>query len=210
MAHLLHIDTSPRGDRSRSRRFTREFTEAWKQTHPADTVTYRDIGRNPIPHLEASWIAAAYTPPAQHTPELQAALRISDQLVDEMLAADLYVLGVPMYNFSIPSVLKAYIDNIVRIGRTFNFKPEQPEYPYEPLVLGKKMVIIVARGASGYGPGERFESFNFQDPYLSTIFGFIGITDITFVPVENDEMEGEGLATSMAAAQARIAQLVRP
>lgn len=208
MAHLLHIDSSPRDERSRSRKFTREFVEAWKQMNPGDTVTYRDIGRNPVPNLDEPWIAAAYTPPEQRTPDLQAAIHFSDQLVDELLAADVYVIGVPMYNFSIPSMLKAYIDQIVRIGRTFEFAPENVENPYKPLVLGKKMFIITARGSSGYGAGERYETLNYQDPYLSTIFGFIGITDITFVHVENDESGGTGLAESIANARTQIAQLV--
>lgn len=208
MAHLLHIDSSPRGERSRSRRMTRELVERWKQAHPGDTVTYRDIGHNPIPHIDELWIAAAYTPPAQRTPDLWNAIRFSDQLVDELLAADIYVLGVPMYNYSIPSTLKAYIDQIVRIGRTFEFVPENPENPYKPLVLGKTMFIITARGSSGYGTGERYETLNYQDPYLRTVFELIGITDITFIPVENDEIGGTGLERSITAARTKIAQLV--
>lgn len=208
MAHLLHIDSSPRDERSRSRKFSREFVEAWKQAHPTDSVTYRDIGRNPIPHLTETGIAAAYTPSEQRTPELWEALRISDQLVDELLAADIYVIGVPMYNYSIPSVLKAYIDQIVRIGRTFNFVPEQSENPYKPLVLGKKMFVITARGTSGYGLGERYETLNYQDPYLRAIFGLIGITDIDFIHVENEESGGAGLTESIANARTKIAQLV--
>ena len=208
MAHLLHIDSSPRGERSRSRRFTREFVEAWKQLHPNDTVTYRDIGRNPVPHVDELWIAAGYTPPEQRTPELWQAISFSDRLVDELLAADIYVIGVPMYNYSVPSGFKAYIDQIVRIGRTFEFVPENPVNPYKPLVLSRKMFIITARGSSGYGVGEQYEDFNYQDPYLKAIFGLIGITDITFIPVENDELGGTSLAESIASARTQIAQLV--
>jgi FMN-dependent NADH-azoreductase len=208
MARLLHIDSSPRGDRSHSRKLTKEFVEAWKQAHPADIFTYRDVGRDPIPHVDEPWIAAAYTPPEQRTPELQEAIRISDRLIDEFLAADIYIIGVPMYNFSVPSTFKAYIDQIVRPGRTFAVQPEDPTNPYKPLVLGKKMFIITARGASGYQPGECHEKLNYQDPYLKTIFGFIGITDIAFVPVENDEIGGTSLAQSIAAAQTQMAQLV--
>ena len=138
MTHLLHIDSSPRGERSHSRRLSREFVEAWKQAHSINTVTYRDIGRNPVPHVNEQWIAAAYTPPEQRTPEQWNAITKSDRLVDEFLAANLYVIGVPMYNFSISSAFKAYIDQIVRIGRTFDFKPENSTNPYKPLVLGKK------------------------------------------------------------------------
>lgn len=208
MAHLLHIDASPRGERSHSRKLTREFVEGWKQAHPADVVTYRDVGRSWIPHVDELWIAAAYTPLDQRTFQMWEAIEISDQLVDEFLAADLYVIGVPMYNFSIPSSLKAYIDQIVRIGRTFAFSPENAANPYKPLVLGKKMFIIAARGGSGFGTGGEYEALNYQTPYLAIIFGFIGITDITFIDVENDEYGGQKLADAIATAQSKITQLI--
>lgn len=208
MAHLLHLDSSPRGERSHSRKLTKEFVEMWKQTHPADLITYRDVGRYPVPHVDESWIAAAYTPPEKRTPQLQEALRISDQLVDEFLAADLYVIGLPMYNFSIPSAFKAYIDQIVRIGRTFMFSPEDAANPYKPLVVGKKMFIIATRGGSGFGVGGQYEKLNYQTSYLETVFGFLGITDITVIEVENDEQGGQIFADSMKVARDQIAQLV--
>ncbi|MUG98709.1 FMN-dependent NADH-azoreductase [Scytonema sp. UIC 10036] len=207
MAHLLHIDSSPRGERSHSRRMTREFVEQWKQVHPNDTVTYRDIGHNPVPYVDESWIAAAFTPPEQRTPELWEAIRISDQLVDEFLAADIYIVGVPMYNFSVPGTFKSYIDQIVRVGRTVAFEPNDSSNVFKPLVLGKKMFIIEARGDSGFHPGGRYESMNHHDPYLVTVFGFMGITDITFVHVENDEYGGQKLAESIAKARTKIAEL---
>ncbi|NJO95787.1 MAG: FMN-dependent NADH-azoreductase [Pleurocapsa sp. CRU_1_2] len=208
MAHLLHIDSSPRGDRSHSRRLTKEFVETWQHTNLNDTVTYRDVGRHPVPHVDEPWIAAAYTPAEQRTFELQEAIKISDRLVDEFLTADIYVIGVPMYNFSVPSTLKAYIDQIVRIGRTFEIKPENPDNPYEPLVFGKKMFVISARGGSGFGVGGQYEKMNHQTPYLATIFGFIGITDITFIDVENDEIGGQKLVDAIALARHQIAQLI--
>lgn len=207
MAHLLHIDASPRGERSHSRRLTREFVEQWKLAHPNDTVTYRDIGRHPVPHVDESWIAAAFTPPEKHTPELRQAIYISDQLVDEFLAADIYVIGVPMYNFSIPSTFKAYIDQIVRVGRTVAFEPNDSANVFKPLVLGKKVFIVEARGDSGFQPGGRYEKMNHHDPYLVTVFEFMGITDITFVHVENDEYGGQKLAESIAKARTKIADL---
>jgi FMN-dependent NADH-azoreductase len=207
MAHLLHIDASPRGERSHSRRITREFVEQWKQAHPSDTVTYRDIGRNPIPHVDEPWIAAAFSSPEQHTPELREAIRLSDQLVEEFLTADVYVIGVPMYNFSVPSVFKAYIDQIVRVGRTVAFEPDDSANVFKPLVLGKRMFVIEARGDSGFQAGGRYEKMNYHDPYLVTVFGFMGITDITFVHVENDEYGGTKLAESIANARTKINQL---
>ncbi|MDL5056025.1 FMN-dependent NADH-azoreductase [Geitlerinema calcuttense] len=208
MAHLLQIDASPRGERSHSRRMTREFVEQWQQHHPNDTIAYRDVGRNPIPHLDEDWIAAAFSPPEQHTPQLQKALRLSDQLVDEFLAADIYVIGVPMYNFSVPSGFKAYIDQIVRIGRTVNIESSDAGKVYKPLVLGKKMYIIEALGDSGLQPGGRYETMNHLDPYLITVFGFMGITDITFIHVENDEYGENTLAESIANARQKITELV--
>lgn len=207
MSHLLHIDASPRGERSHSRRMTQEFVKQWQQFHPNDTITYRDIGHNPIPHVDEAWIAAAFSPPEQHTPELRAAIELSDQLVDEFLAADIYVIGVPMYNFSVPSGFKAYIDQIVRIGRTVAFEPQDGANVFKPLVLGKKMFIVETRGDSGFQPGGRYAEMNHHDPYLRTVFGFLGITDITFVHVENDEYGGHKLADSIAQARTRIAEL---
>jgi FMN-dependent NADH-azoreductase len=207
MAHLLHIDASPRGERSHSRRMTREFIEQWKQAHPGDTVTYRDIGRNPVPHVDEPWIAAAFTQPEQRTPEMWKAIRISDQLVDEFLAADIYVMGVPMYNFSVPSTFKAYIDQIVRVGRTWLFEPEDPEMPYKTLVHNKKMFVVTARGDGGYDSGGRNEKWNHQDPYIKTAFAFMGITDLTFIHVENDEFGGKRLADSISNAKVKITEL---
>lgn len=207
MANLLHLDASPRNQRSHSRKLSGEFVEAWKHSYPNDIVTYRDVGQNPVPHVDEAWIAAAYTPPEQLTPELQEAIRISDYLVDEFLAADIYVIGVPMYNLSIPSTLKAYIDQIVRIGRTFALVSENPTNPYQPLVLGKKMFIIATRGGSGFGVGGRYEQMNFQTTYLAAIFGFLGITDITFVEMENDELGGQKLTEALKNARTQIAQL---
>jgi FMN-dependent NADH-azoreductase len=208
MANILHIDASPRGERSHSRRMTREFVEQWKQQHPNDTITYRDIVRNPPPHVDEPWIAAAFSPPEQHTPELQEALRSSDRLIDEFLAADIYVIGIPMYNFTVPSAFKAYIDQIVRVGRTWLFAPEDLEMPYKPLVHNKKMFVMTASGDGGYDAGGRNEKWNHQDPYLKTVFAFMGITDLSFIHVENDEFGGQRLGDSIARARTKISELV--
>ncbi|KAB8331581.1 FMN-dependent NADH-azoreductase [Scytonema tolypothrichoides VB-61278] len=208
MTRLLHIDASPRGERSHSRKLTKEFVEAWKQAHPTDIVISRDVGRNPVPHVDEPWIAAAFTPPSKRTQHMWTAIQMSDQLIDEFLAADIYVIGIPMYNFSVPSGFKAYIDQIVRVGRTFVFEPEDKDAPYKGLVHSKKMFIITARGASGYGSGGSFEAYNHQDPYLKTVFGFLGISDITFIHAENDEFGGERLAESIAEARAKITELI--
>lgn len=199
MTHILHIDASPRAERSVSRTLSHEFVSAWKAVHPDVTVTYRDLGHQPVPHVDEPWIAAAFSSPDQHTPELTEAIRLSNELIDEFLAADYYILGVPMYNFSVPSVFKAYIDQIVRIGRTFTVDSTG----YAGLVKDRKMVIITAQGGS-YRPGTPLDNLNFHEPYLRTIFGFIGITDINVIYADGLAMGDEAREKSVAQAQAAI------
>ncbi len=207
MAQVLHIDASPRSDRSHTRRLTREFIDAWLETRPTDTVVYRDVGHHPPPHVDEAWIAAAFTPPDKLTQQMRETLKTSDDLVDELLAADIFVIGLPMYNFSVPSVFKAYIDQIIRIRRTFAFDPEDKFQPYKPLVHGKRIFVIVATGDSGYESGGRLAHLNHLDPYLRVLFGFIGVTDVTFVYIGNDEFGGERLSQSVLQARARISEL---
>lgn len=148
MAHILHIDSSPRGDRSISRLLAKTFINTWKEHYPSDRVTYRDVGHQPAPHVDEAWIAASFTPPEYLTPEMAVNVRESDILIDELIAADYYVIGVPMYNLSIPSMLKAYLDRVVRVNRTF----ASGEQGYEGLLKNKRMAIVSARGGS-YAPG---------------------------------------------------------
>jgi FMN-dependent NADH-azoreductase len=187
---ILHIDSSPRGERSHSRALTAAFVDELKQSRSDVSVTYHDLGHNPVPHVNEGWIAAAYSDPATHTAELKDAIRLSDELVDEVLAADILVIGAPMHNFSIPSTLKAYIDQIVRVGRTFT-----PDY--QGLATGKKLYVLCARGGGGYGPGEPMEGANFQDGYIKAIFGMIGITDVTFVYDEKTLSNESNLPASL-------------
>ncbi|MEH2097362.1 FMN-dependent NADH-azoreductase [Nostoc sp.] len=198
MVNILHIDSSPRAERSHSRELSKEFVSAWRATHPEDAIAYRDLGHHPVPHVDEAWIAAAFSPPETHTPELAEAIRISDELVDEFLAADRYVFGVPMYNFNIPSTFKAYIDQIVRINRTVALDAQG----FKGLVEGKKAVIITARGGD-FSPDSPAVAYDFQEPYLRTIFGFIGITDIQFINA-NRLNEGDARTQSLAEARAAI------
>lgn len=209
MAHLLHIDSSPRSfsqtpapHQSITRMLTNEFVTTWKTANPGSTVTYRDLGHNPVPPLDEQAIAAAFTPPEARTPELAAAIQTSDALVDEFLAADIYVFGVPMYNFNVPSAFKAYIDQIVRVNRTFAIDANG----YKGLVSGKKMIVITARGGS-FRPGTQAADYDFQEPYLRTIFGFIGITDIQFIHADNQQGGEDARTRSLVEAHAAIEQL---
>jgi FMN-dependent NADH-azoreductase len=200
MTHILHLDASPRGDRSISRALTKDFITTWKQMHPGDTFTYRDLGSYPVPPIDEAWIAAAFSPPDQVTSELAAALDVSNQLIDELLAADLCVFGIPMYNYSVPANFKAYIDQIVRVRRTFVVDSDG----YEGLVKGKKILMITTRGGS-YSTG----ALDFQEPYyLRAVFEFIGITEIQFIHAENLSVGAEARQQPLMAAHAAIQQFI--
>lgn len=202
MAQILHIDASPRAERSHSRRLANKFIETWKVIHPKDTILYRDLGHEPVPYIDEKWIAAAFTAPEKHTPELQQAIALSDLLIDEFIASDHFVFSIPMYNFTIPAVFKSYIDQIVRVNRTFIVEDDE----YKGLVTGKKMLVITARGGS-YKQGTPTAKYDFQEPLLRTIFAYIGITDITFINAENLNMGWETRTESLAKAEKNLKKI---
>jgi FMN-dependent NADH-azoreductase len=175
MPTLLQLDSSPL-ESSISRELTREFVKTWKAVHPKGTVIRRDLAANVLKPVDASWIFSSFTPEASRTPEQKAALAFSDELIAELEAADEYVFGVAMHNFSIPSVLKLWIDQVVRSGRTFAYSESGPQ----GLLHGKKATILIASGGV-YEAGTPAGALNFVDPYLKTVLRFIGVTDVTFV-----------------------------
>lgn len=172
MSTLLQIDSSPRGDYSVSRKLSAAFVEEWKSKNPGGKVIVRDLTKTSLPFVDLPWIAGAYSTPDQHTPEQQKALKVSDDLIAELFEANELVISAPMYNFSIPAILKAYIDHIVRVGKTFNVGPNG----YEGLVKDRKATFLVASGGN-YSAGAPAEKYNQETPYLAAIFGFIGITN---------------------------------
>lgn len=176
--NILHIDSSPRGGASHSRRMTAELVRLLKQTHPTASVTYRDLGHEPPPFVTEEWQQGAFTPEAERTPEQREALRYSDEVIDEFLAADIIVIGSPMYNLGITASLKAWFDQVLRIGRTFTAS-------YEGLAKGKRAFVVTSRGGGGYGSGEAMERYNLQDSYLRTALGFIGVTDVNLIHINN-------------------------
>jgi FMN-dependent NADH-azoreductase len=176
MATLLHLNTSPLVASSVSRELTREFVTNWKASHPSGQVIDRDLAANPPKPLDQAWIYAAFTPKEALQPEQKDLIAYSDQCISELEEADEYVIGVAMHNFSIPSVLKLWIDQVVRRGRTFAYEADGPK----GLLSGKKATVLVATGGV-YDAGTPYAAFNFIDPYLRTILGFIGITDVKFV-----------------------------
>jgi FMN-dependent NADH-azoreductase len=172
MASLLVITASPRYGLSTSRKLTSLFVEKWRAVHPGGEVVERDLIKTTLPFVDLPWIGGAFTPPEQHSPESTTAIKISNDLVAELQAADRIIIGTPMYNFTIPAVLKAYIDHVVRVGVTVVDNVGQ--------LTGKKATVILASGGD-FSPGSPIESYNHASGYLRQLLGFIGITDLDIV-----------------------------
>ena len=187
MPTLLKIDSSPMGERSISRKLTAEFANTWIKAHPGGNVISRDLTVLDIPVVKGDWVAAAFTPEEARTPEHKQALAVSDSLISDLERADEYVVGVPMHNFSIPSTLKLWIDQIARVGKTFAYGASGPK----GLLTGKKATLLMASGGV-YEHGSVLAAFNFVTPYLRAVFGFLGVTDVTFINAEGTSQLNTG------------------
>lgn len=175
MPTLLHLDSSPLPT-SVTRELGREFVQTWKKSHPEGAVIYRDLATLAPKPLDAQWIASAYTPETARTEEQKAALALSDELVAELELADEYVIGVAMHNFSIPSVLKLWIDQIARVGRTFSYSETGPQ----GMLLDKKVTLLIASGGK-YDAGTPASALDFVEPYLRAVFRFVGISELNVI-----------------------------
>jgi FMN-dependent NADH-azoreductase len=197
---LLHIDASILGHNSVSRQLSTTIVERMRSVHPALQVRYIDLAREPLDHLTAAHLAARAGTPDATT--VSADLRRDRQVLEDFLAADIIVIGAPMYNFSIPSQLKAWIDRIAVAGETFRYT----ENGAEGLAGAKKVIVASTRGGyyGGQSPAVRLDH---QEQYLRALFGFLGITDLTFVRAEGLNIGPEQRAAGIAAATAQAAQL---
>jgi FMN-dependent NADH-azoreductase len=177
---LLLLNASPRGERSGSRKLANEYLGTWRAAHPGSKSIVREVGANPPPAVSEAWVAGAFTPPAQHTPAMREAIGVSDAFVDELLAATEIVIAMPIYNFNIPAALKLWIDQIVRVGRTF----AMDGHSYTGLAGGRSVKVLVSSGGD-LRPGQPAGAMNFAEPYLRAVFGFLGIDRVEFVYAPN-------------------------
>lgn len=198
---LLHIDSSILGTQSASRELSAAWAAQWKARHPQGSVTYHDLADQPLPHLSSDVLMARSAPHAVEDAELRRRIEADEIIMREFLEADVVVIGAPMYNFSVPSQLKAWIDRIAIAGRTFRYGPNGPE----GLAGGKKIVVVSSRGGvHSAGPTAVFDH---QESYLRSVFTFLGITDIQFIRAEGLNMGADKRAAAMNDAHARIAPM---
>lgn len=180
MTQILRIDSSSRLQGSHSRGLADYFQSTWINRYPDDEIVIRDLVKTPIPHISDVTIAGYYTPTEKQTEAMKIATKLSDKLISELQSSDILLLSVPMYNFSVPSALKAWIDQIVRINRTFAYDGTN----FSGLVTVKRVYVICAYGASGYTNDGPFSAFNFLQPYLTSLFSFLGIPEIEFFNIQ--------------------------
>jgi FMN-dependent NADH-azoreductase len=168
VAHLLHIDSSIQGDRSVSRKLTARAADAWRAVHPGGTVTYRDLGSNPVPHLDAATGLARMVPPEQHTTAQAASWALSEELVNEVKEADTILLGLPLYNFGAPSSVKAWVDHLIASGLSVD--PET----HAPLLGDREFVVLASRGG-GYAEDAPRHGWDHAEPWLPHAVSLTGL-----------------------------------
>jgi FMN-dependent NADH-azoreductase len=207
MFKLLHIDSSSRpsldpsgGEGSYSRQLAGLVLTSLKQKHPELEVIYRDLSKDPIGHIEDDTIKGYYTPSDSLTPALKEATALSDQLITEIKEADAIIISAPIYNFSVPSALKAWIDQIMRIGHTFSYADGQ----FAGLVKDKPTYLALTYGAAGYLEGGPLEPYDFLKPYLNLVLNFIGLTSVTTFALEATTATPDVIETNMTSMQQTI------
>lgn len=204
MTTLLRIDSSSRLTGSHSSDIADAVQSAWQTAVPNGQIISRRVSDGSIPIIAQDTIEGFYADPADMDDRLRAATRLSDQLIGELQAADTVLITAPIYNFSVPAALKAWIDQIVRIGQTFAVT----DGAFQGLVKTRRAIVICAYGAEGYLEGQPFAAANFVQPYLSFLLGFLGIEDITFVAVQATTADPDTVAKNVKQAKQAAIQAI--
>ncbi|MES2921655.1 MAG: NAD(P)H-dependent oxidoreductase [Verrucomicrobiota bacterium] len=207
MKQLLIINASSRTNRSITRRLTEKFAAGWSTIHPNGIVKNRDLGVNPPPSISHVWIEAAYAV-ADGSTTISEALQLSEELIGEIEEADMIVMGVPMYNFGMPAQVKAWFDQVIRVGRTFTIDATA-ENPYLPLLTLKPVVAILSAGDGELHPGGAMAHLNFLEPHLATLLAFIGLVDLNVIRVGHEQYQDDRFRDSLASAENSIIAAVQ-
>ena len=209
MTKILHIDASAQTDRSISRELSGLFVSTWMEQRPGDTVIRRDLSKTPPGFVTGEWVAACFTPEAERTPEMHDALKESDELIAELEVADVVVLGTPMYNYGMPAVLKAWVDRVIRIGKTFSFDLARGDFPLEPILNGKTLVALTSKGEFGFSNGGIREHMNHLDGHIESVAHYLGLSDRHFVHSEYQEFGDDRHEHSRSKAQSDTVELAK-
>jgi len=210
MRTLLHIDSSvrtannPNPDHdSISKSIALRFINTWKQNQPEDEYIYRDVGANPPDFITQDWIGAVFTPEEKRTSAQKERLALSDKLIAEVSAADVILISSPMYNYGMPAQLKAWFDQIVRINKTFDFDLSRGDFPLQPLLSGKVLVVVTSSGEFGFEKGGIREDSGHLTPHLRTLSKYLGVDIMYEIASEYQEFGDDRHRISVANAKER-------
>lgn len=214
MSTILHIDASIRAahnpnpnHNSISKNIAHHFIQSWKAQHAIDEYIYRDVGSNPPPFITQQWMAAAFTPEQKRTAQQHDILKLSDQLIAEIVAADLIIIASPMYNYGMPAQLKAWFDQIARVNKTFDFDLARGDFPLQPTLSGKTLLIISSSGEFGFEAGGIREHMGHLLPHLRPVSQYLGVNKIYEIAAEYQEFADDRHQKSVAQAYVRAEQL---
>ena len=214
MTTLLHIDASVRAAKndnpshdSISKNIAKCFTDSFAKHQAIDEYIYRDVGVNPPPFITQDWIGAVFTPEDKKTAEQKQLLALSDTLIAEIAAADIIVISSPMYNYGMPAQLKAWFDQVVRINKTFDFDLSRGDFPLQPLLSGKTLVVITSTGEFGFEQGGIREHMSHLVPHLRTLSKYLGVTTIHEIASEYQEFADARHQQSLASAYDQAREL---
>lgn len=208
MTNILRIDASARHARSLTRMMGDLFLETWRDTRAALDIVCRDVGLRPPAAISESWIASAFTPAGQRSAEQASLLKDSDIFIEEVAQADLILIATPMYNYGMPAALKAWVDQVVRIGKTFTFDLARGDRPLRPVFEGKTLVALTASGEFGFGPGELNDGAGHLVPHLRTVSKYLGADEMHHVGIEYQEFGDTRFDASKVKAKQQIERLV--
>ncbi|MFC3031548.1 FMN-dependent NADH-azoreductase [Pseudoalteromonas fenneropenaei] len=213
MKNILHIDASARkADReiaahnSISRQLGQKFITRWMSLSHQTKVCYRDLYQEPIPFIDADWIAAVFAKPAPSETQQQH-LDLSDRLIAEVAAADLIVITTPMYNYGMPAILKAWFDQVIRVNKTFSFDLARGDYPLEPILTGKTLVLLTSSGEFGFAEGLERAQLDHLVPHIKLLSRYLGVADFYVVRSEYQEFADARHQHSRAQAEQQAVQL---
>lgn len=206
---ILRIDASARTNRSITRDLADTFIHEVQTLHGKADVIVRDVGRAPPPFIDEEWIAACFTPEAERSPAQQRKLSLSDTLISELSAAQIILIAVPMYNYGMPAALKAWVDQVVRVNKTFSFDLSRGDWPLEPILSGKQLLVVSSRGEFGFEPGGVRAEMNSLDPHIAACARYLGVSDIKTVAVEYQEFGDDRHAASIKSAKAELAAIAQ-
>ncbi len=204
---IVRVDASARIERSLSRALADRFVREWRARKPQVRVLRRDVGVASPPAVSEQWIAAAFTPEAERTPEQRGLLALSDTMIGELRRAEMLLIATPIYNYGMPAGLKAWIDQVVRVDETFTFDLSRGDWPLEPVLGGKTLVLLTSSGEFGFAPGGPRAHMDHLTPHLQTLAGYLGVSEMHHVRIEYQEFGDERHRRSVAEAHAEVVRL---